>query len=134
MIKTEFTSVWNKNKVVFNMLDNCFLRKIRNDAYRKRVWYKVLDQTERGIMNLTVQIVDNVQNSLLAKVLLPIISKLKSALKSPFMRHIEGYGVQRVQTLVEIAESWGNKSFSNLRNSRFARFLALMNYNNPAGW
>ena len=43
------------------------LRKLRSRAKRRGVWYRVLDRVERGIISLTVDIVDRVKSLLHAR-------------------------------------------------------------------
>ena len=60
---------------------------IRAKALRQRVWYKTLDSLERGIVNLTIGIVERVKSLSLTKVLEAIHEKLEDACMSVYDRH-----------------------------------------------
>ena len=58
-----------------------YLRSVRLAALRRRVWYRVLDRVERGIVDLTIVFVEKVQSQVLAKELVKILAKLRDASK-----------------------------------------------------
>ena len=75
-----------------------YLKTVRYAALRKRVWYRVLDRVERGIIDLTIVYVEKVQSQVLAKELVKILAKLRDASKSAFTRHVEGFGYGKLRT------------------------------------
>ena len=52
-----------------------FLRTVRYQALRKRVWYRAIDDLERGIINLTVRVVEDVKSLTLIHVLEGIVAR-----------------------------------------------------------
>src|SRR4030042_4524617 len=70
-----------------------YLAEHRKRAIRGRVWFKSLDGLERGILSLSVKVLDvAVVHSCLGKVLTSIVAKIEDALKSVFERRLGGYG------------------------------------------
>ena len=109
-----------------------YLRDVRRQAYRKRVWYRAIDSLERGIINLTIRFVESVKSLRLTKVLEGIVLKLSEAMKSRFTRHVETYGVGKLVELVAIAEGFGSVVARGwLRDKGFPRLIALNHMNNP---
>ena len=112
-----------------------FLQEVRHKAIRKKVWFSALDSLERGILNITLTIIDNVKDSLLNIQLLRIITKLKDACKSEFIKHFEKFGVQRVKAIQIYAYSFGYKAAENLYGDlEFIRYLTFLDFNQPRGW
>ena len=117
------------------MFDRQFLVECRRRALRKRVWYSALDRVERGILTLASQVTDMVRSTTLGIEIVKILAKLKDALKSGFVRHMESYGLgearkisaQAVQFGSGRAEAWGH-------DFGFVRYLAFMDLNRPTGW
>ena len=111
------------------------LRDIRASALRKRVWYKALDGIERNIVNLTISVVERVKSSTLAEEIGKILFKLREAMKSPFVRHCEIYGVQKLEEVIEMALGFGCVRALGWRgDDSMVRLLALNNMYNPVGW
>ena len=77
-----------------------FLVGLRHRALRKRIWFRVLDRAERGILMLASRVVDRVRSSLLGRVLVGIIAKLNRGLKGEFRCLLESFGCSRVRVLV----------------------------------
>ena len=115
-------------------LSNELLRGIRSIALRKRVWYRALDKVERGIVDLTISVVESVKSLTLVRELAKILAKLREALKSAFTRHVEDYGYRKFVEVVRVAVSFGNGEALRWGSEQLARLLALNNYNNPVGW
>jgi hypothetical protein len=67
--------------------------------------------------------------------LVKIMAKLRDAMKSDFVRLVEGYGVEMAKKLSVKASEWGNM-FTDAwgHDLGFARYLALINMNKPSGW
>ena len=121
--------------VTVNIISQDYLRAVRLAALRKRVWYRVLDRIERGIFNLTIDIVEKVQSSVLAVELVKILAKLRDASKSAFTRHVESYGYLKLREIVRQADALGCEGACGwLMDLGFAEWFALNNYSNPVGW
>jgi hypothetical protein len=116
------------------VLSKELLREVRGIALRKRVWYKALDEIERGIVNLTISIVERVKSRLLMQEISKILDKLREAFKSAFTRHVEDYGFKKLMDVINVAVSFGNQEALKWGSKSFARLLAVNNYNNPVGW
>jgi hypothetical protein len=116
------------------VLSKELLREVRGIALRKRVWYKALDEIERGIVNLTISIVERVKSRLLMQEISKILDKLREAFKSAFTRHVEDYGFKKLMDVINVAVSFGNQEALKWGSESFAKLLAVNNYNNPVGW
>ena len=117
------------------MFTRDFLTGVRRKALRRKVWYSALDRVERGILSLASQIVDRVESKVLGVMLVKIMAKLRDAMKSEFVRLVEGYGVEAAKKLSVQASEWGNIfAYAWSYDLGFARYLALLNFNRPSGW
>jgi len=116
------------------MLSKELLREVRGIALRKRVWYKALDEIERGIVNLTISVVESVKSLTLVRELVKILAKLREAFKSAFVKHVEDYGFRKLMDVINVAVGFGNVEALKWGSESFARLLALNNFNNPVGW
>ena len=70
-------------------LDRGFLVALRTRALRRRVWFRVLDRVERGLVDLTIRWVDRVKSGRLAQVLVRILEKLVQAMEGGMVRVLE---------------------------------------------
>ena len=84
-------------------------------------------------MSLTIATVDRVRSNVLAEALRDIVYKLREALLSPFVKHVEEYGKEKAGKVIEYlnlvcnyAPNWGVLELS--------QYLAFLDYNNPVGW
>jgi hypothetical protein len=112
-----------------------YLRCIRRNAVRKRTWFQALDKLERGIVNLTIKIVDSLKSQLLTAQIVTILVKLRDAAKCAFTKHVESYGYQKLRETVETAVSLGNNAAQCwIRELGFAEWFASNDYNNSVGW
>ena len=111
-------------------VDSSFLGKLasaRKAAFRRRVWFRVLNRVERGVVDLTMRYVDDVKSSKLARVLTAIMEKLKLATESGAERLTRTIGVPLARRISEIAVSWGNLSASAwAKDLGFGLYLATM--------
>ena len=69
------------------------LAEARKIALRRRVWFKLLNRVERGIIDLTVKYVNTIKSIKLAKALTAIIDKLHSAIESTVDRLVRTIGL-----------------------------------------
>jgi hypothetical protein len=108
------------------------LVEARRTALRCGVWFRVLNRTERAILDLTVRCVDRIRSARLAKVVMAILIKLKLAMESVVERMTRVVGRSLALKVSNIAVSWGNLSASQWSaNSAFARYLAITQINTP---
>lgn len=116
------------------MLTTGYLRQIRAVAIRRRVYHRVLDRLERGILDLSTRLLDEARNIVLLEQLLGIVNKLEEAVKGRFTRHLEGFGVRRVTEIIMQAVKFGYRGAVGwLRDSGFVRYLTVMDLNSPLG-
>lgn len=83
---------------------------VKKKAFRRRLWFKIINQMERGLINAVVRIVEVVRSRLLNEVLRSIVGKLTSALESRVKRMMREIGQPLAQKISFIASSWGNES------------------------
>ena len=102
------------------------LVEAKRAAFRRGVWFRVLNRVERGVVDLTMKYVDDIKSSKLAKVLTAILNKLQLAMESMADRLVRAVGVSLAQKMSSIAVGWGNRSASGWAADRgYARYLAL---------
>ena len=111
------------------------LKGLKRRALRRGLWYRALDNLDRGLLNLTCEVVDRVKSEALSRQILGIVLKLRDALKGGFIRLVESVGVARAWNAARKAVEWGNRGASRWkRDPGFARFHALIEYHSPRGW
>lgn len=116
-------------------ISQSFLKKIRKKAIRKRIWYKAIDSIDRGIVNLTINLVENIKSLTLLKVLKSILKKIKESHKSDFIKHCETYGLIKAEKIVKQAIDFGYEYATTWLSYRsFSQLLALNGMNDPHGW
>ena len=116
------------------MFTKKYLLNVRCLAFRKKVWFRYLDDVERGILSLSAKIFNFVQSSVLDQQLVLIIDKLLNACKSKFIRHLEQYGVERVKEIQSQSTNFGYKGADYLsQDLDFARYLVFLDYYQPIG-
>jgi hypothetical protein len=109
------------------------LRTLKLRSLRQGVWYRAVSRLERAEVDLTLRFVRRVRSPFLARVLNMIIDKLFDALESRVSRVTWSIGFPLAMKFSRIAQSWGNRSAELwARDAGFARFLAVMNINDPA--
>jgi hypothetical protein len=109
------------------MLTTEHLRAVRGLALRKRVWYRALDGLERGIVNLTIKLVESVKSLRLAETISEIMLKLEGILKSKYTRQLEAYGYSKMREVIAAAVRLGCKEALSWASESFARLLTLNN-------
>jgi hypothetical protein len=80
---------------------------LKTRALRKRVWYRVLDRVERGLLDLTIRWVDNVRSGRLTETLLRILVKLVRAMEQG-MAQVLVIGRELALRASLLAVRWGN--------------------------
>jgi len=117
------------------MFDRRFLGDAKRRALRRGVWFSALDVVERGILSLSVRVVDSVRSSLLTIQLVKILAKLRDASKCGFVRHLERFGLERVRAVQAQAEAFGCEWAESLVGDfGFVRYLIFLDYYQPICW
>jgi hypothetical protein len=118
----------NYASIPVKMLDT-----IRRKALRKRIWFKVLNRTERAIISLTIRCVEKIRSPKLANIITAITAKLKDAMENKVKKLIKMVGSVLAQKISRIARTWGNiLAFHWAKDPDFIRYLAIMHLNMPA--
>jgi hypothetical protein len=108
------------------------LVEIRREAFRKRLWFKVLNRMDRAIVNLTIQCVTELKSKKLIEIVIELMDKLRASMKSKIDRLVETVGRPLAKKISEIAFSWGNTSAPEWTSDpRFPRYLAITDMNTP---
>jgi len=111
---------------VTNLLTRQDLVRVRTNALRQKVWFKVASRLERGIVDLTIRCVEKIKSPVLARIVSKIIKDLEQVLESNFLKTVENVGHKIVGRLCKIALSWGNARASTWRDDvDFVRFLGV---------
>jgi hypothetical protein len=117
------------------MFTKRFLTKVKKKAIRNKVWFKVLDNIERNILDLSIRLVDRVRSEVLGIVLVNIVKKIVDRLKSRYTTLVEEYGLQEAKRVSARAVEWGHEAARKwARDLNFARYLTLINPRVAGGW
>ena len=78
---------------------------------------------------------DRVKSVVLGVELVKILGKLRDALKSPFVRKMETYGLEKARAISKIAVEWGHSAAVGWAHDfGFIGYLAALELNVPPGW
>jgi len=100
--------------------------KAKSRAFRNGIWFKVLSQVERAIVDLTVRCVEKVRSPILANAITKILGKISKTLGKSFLEKAREIGRDLAQRLSKVAEKWGNKKALNWRDDKeFIKFLGV---------
>lgn len=92
---------------------------------RRRVWFRVLNRLETGLMDLTIRYVDRVKSGGLARVLVRILEKLARASDTGMVRVLERGRVLALRAS-GLAVLWGDEvAFGWRFDAGFQRALGL---------
>jgi hypothetical protein len=117
------------------MFSRSFLIEVRKKALRRKTWWKALDRLDRAIVDLTIRVVDEVRSKDLGIEIVKILKKLNDALKSPFVRAMKSYGLERARRLSEQAQFWGYKEAKSWKyDFGFVKYLTVIETNNAMGF
>ena len=107
---------------------------IKLKSLRKRVWFRVLNECERALINLSIRVVDVVRSEKLAKVLSIAVEKLRKTMRS-LMDRAKEVGQPLAEKLSMVAaQAWGNLEAWDWANDKFyAIYLGLSILNRPVG-
>jgi len=86
------------------------LAKLRVKARRRGVWFRILSRVERGLIDLSIKVVEKVHSLVLARSLISVVEKLLEAMESEVARVMRTVGRSLAQKLSEIAQGWGNEA------------------------
>ena len=104
------------------------LARLRLKAIRRGVWFRVLKERERRLLELTLDVVEKIRSLLLAKLVSQIVGKLLNALEGEVSRLMRMKGRSLAQKLGQIAQTWGNKSAVRWPDDMgFVKFVTVMN-------
>jgi hypothetical protein len=116
------------------MFTKRFLLEVRQKALRRGIWFKSLDNLERGILLLSSKVLDSVKNGLLSLQITKIVTKITNACKSVFQKRCEQYGLERVRVIQIQAKILGYKLADSLcKNLEFINYLMFIDYYQPKG-
>jgi hypothetical protein len=106
------------------------LSSIKRLALRRKVWYRALSRLERGIIDLTVQCVENIKSGKLANVVTAIVDKLSSAMENKLDRLVRSVGFGLAEKISAVATRLGNHQAAGwAMDAGFARYLAVAHLN-----
>ena len=108
-------------------MTGAYLAGVREEAKRRRVWYRFLPKFDRDVLDLTIKLVGELKSTRLIDVVSRIVVKLKVALQTRLSRLILQVGVPKAQRLGEVARGWGNRSAADWASDKgFIRYLTVM--------
>ncbi len=114
----------------FGRFDIGCLAKLRLLAVRRRVWFRVLNRLERGLLDLTLKVAKRVRSRVLSNAVFSIVSKLAEALEGKVVRWMRKVGFEMAENLSRFAQDWGNVSAREWAyDLGFVRYLAVMKMN-----
>jgi len=103
------------------------LAKIRLLALRRRVFFRVLDRVERGLIYLVPKVTKSVRSRVLANALHSIVEKLLDAMESRVRQQMRQIGVPLAEKISRIAQKWGNTTACEWANDLgFIQYLAIV--------
>ena len=112
-----------------------FLKQWWRRALRRRILFSALDKEDRGYLYLTMKAFDEVRSVVVGRIIVKILAKLKEALKSPFARKMETYGLEKARTISKTAVAWGHRAAGGWAHDfGFIRYLTALEFNAPSGW
>ena len=107
--------------------DSFFLVKLRREALKKGIWFRVLNRVERSIVNLVPVCMQRPRNARLIDVLTKIVVKIKDALRSRMDDLVNRIGNPLARRLSFIAQKWGHKTaYKWAADQEFSEYLAIV--------
>ena len=107
-----------------------FLLSLRREAFRRRVWFRVLSSAERAILTLAPKCVDTVKSPVLALAIARIVVKIRKALMSPLAVFRSLVARPLAERLSRIAQKWGYVGVHEwIWDEGFINYLAVCKYN-----
>jgi hypothetical protein len=103
------------------------LERVRLLAIRRRVFFRVLNRVERGMVYLVSRVTKSVRSRVLADALRSIMEKLLDAMESRVEQQMRSVGVPLAEKISRIAQGWGNRTAREwMRDAGFIRYLTIM--------
>jgi len=116
-------------------LDSRYLLRLKREAMWKRIWYKVLSNLERGLVDSIIKAIRRPRSPTLIMVLAKIVVKVKRALLSPLAQLMEVVGRPLAKRISMIAYKWGyERALEWSEDKGFIRYLVIIDVNNPPGF
>ena len=104
-------------------------------AVRRKILFSALDHSDRGYLYLAMKAFDEIRDADVGTILVKILAKLKEALKSPFARKMETFGVGKARQLSGVAVEWGYTTAQEWANETgFVKYLTNNELNMLLGW
>jgi hypothetical protein len=104
------------------------LLRVRRQALRKGVWFRVLGSAERAILTLVPKCMETPRSARLIDMVAKIIVKIKDAFKSPMANLVNQAGRSLAAKLSRIAQEWGNKTAGEWAADKgFWKYLTIVN-------
>ena len=72
-------------------------------ALRRRILYTALDHEDRGYLYLTMRVSEEVRSVDVGRIIVKLLARLKEAMKSPFARKMETYGIMKARQYSRVA-------------------------------
>jgi hypothetical protein len=103
------------------------LAKVKLLAIRRRVFFRVLNRVERGLIYLVPKVTKCVRSRVLADALRSVMEKLLDAMESKVEQRMRHVGVPLAEKISRIAQGWGNRTAREwMRDPGFIRYLTIM--------
>lgn len=103
------------------------LERVRLLAIRRRVFFRVLNRVERGLIWLAPRVTKCVRSRVLADALRSIMEKLLDAMESRVEQQMRSVGVPLAEKISRIAQKWGNRTAREwMRDAGFIQYLTIM--------
>ena len=114
--------------------NSVYLLKIKRLAYRKRVWFNVLNSAERALLTVVPLCMKKPRSMTLIKALAKIVVKIKYTVKNQQSNLVRKVGGPIALRLSMIAIKWGyalaNEWATDLK---FAKFLMILEIDRRSG-
>lgn len=103
------------------------LAKVRLLAIRRRVFFRVLNRVEQGMVYLASKVTKRVRSRVLAHALRSIMEKLLDAMESKVEQHMRQVAVPLAKKISRIAQGWGNRNAQKwMEDLGFIQYLTIM--------
>ena len=113
------------------MFTRSILVSLKRKACRKKVWFKILSEGERALVNALIKVIDVVRSRKLGGMLASIAEKIASATEG-FLEKARRIGRPLALQISSQAIAWGNSGASNwTKDLIFAEFLGMQVLNDP---
>ena len=111
------------------MFSRGFLMGWWRRALRRKILFSALDHSDRGYLYLAMKAFDEIRDADVGTILVKILAKLKEALKSPFARKIETYGIMKARSISAKAVEWGHETADGwAQGNEFAKYLTVISF------